>query len=101
MHAATGHATVDDGPEPLIPDDALHMEPPSRSHAVKVVLVGLVVWAVPIAVVAALFGADSIFVDQAFFFTGAALVTFGGAYAVLATSPSRRSRSTDGSRQAR
>jgi chromate transporter len=84
MHAATGHATVDDGPEPLIPDDALHMEPPSRSHAVKVVLVGLVVWAVPIAVVAALFGADSIFVDQAFFFTGAALVTFGGAYAVLA-----------------
>ena len=23
MHAATGHATVDDGPEPLIPDDAL------------------------------------------------------------------------------
>ena len=38
----------------------------------------------PIAVVAALFGADSIFVDQAFFFTGAALVTFGGAYAVLA-----------------
>jgi len=29
-------------------------------------------------------GGDSIFADQALFFTGAALVTFGGAYAVLA-----------------
>ena len=30
------------------------------------------------------FGWDSIFVDQGLFFSGAALVTFGGAYAVLA-----------------
>ncbi|CUR60792.1 putative chromate transporter, chromate ion transporter family protein (fragment) [metagenome] len=32
----------------------------------------------------AITGRDSIFADQALFFTGAALVTFGGAYAVLA-----------------
>ena len=30
------------------------------------------------------FGRDSVFVEQGLFFSGAALVTFGGAYAVLA-----------------
>jgi chromate transporter len=37
-----------------------------------------------VGAVVALTGRDSIFTDQALFFTGAALVTFGGAYAVLA-----------------
>ena len=73
-----------DGPSPLISDDQLHSEPPSRSHALKVIAIGVVAWAVPVGVVLAVVGRDSIFADQAFFFTGAALVTFGGAYAVLA-----------------
>ena len=73
-----------DGPEPLISDEQLHTEQPSRIHAAKVVAVGLVAWAVPVGVVVALTGRDSIFAQQALFFTGAALVTFGGAYAVLA-----------------
>ena len=72
------------GPTPLIPDDQLHSERPSRTHALKVVGVGLLAWAVPVAAVVAMTGRDSIFADQALFFTGAALVTFGGAYAVLA-----------------
>ena len=39
----------------------------------------------PIVVVAlAVFGRDSVFVDQGLFFSGAAVITFGGAYAVLA-----------------
>ena len=45
---------------------------------------GLIAWAVPVGAVIALTGRESIFTDQALFFTGAALVTFGGAYAVLA-----------------
>jgi len=73
-----------DGPPPLIPDDALHTERPSRVHAIKVVVIGVVAWAVPVAVVVAMTGRDSVFTDQALFFTGAALITFGGAYAVLA-----------------
>jgi chromate transporter len=73
-----------DGPAPLIPDDALHTERPSRVHALKVVMVGLLAWSVPVGLVVVLTGRDSIFTDQALFFTGAALVTFGGAYAVLA-----------------
>jgi chromate transporter len=39
---------------------------------------------VPLAVVAALTGAHSVFTEQGLFFSGAAVVTFGGAYAVLA-----------------
>ena len=84
MRAATGHGSGDVGPAPLIPDDALHSERPGRRHTLTVLLVGLVAWGVPVVVVAALTGGGSIFIDQALFFSGAALVTFGGAYAVLA-----------------
>jgi chromate transporter len=77
-------AGVPEGPAPLIADDALHHESPSRGHTLRVLAVGLVAWAVPVGVVVALTGRDSIFAEQSLFFTGAALVTFGGAYAVLA-----------------
>jgi chromate transporter len=50
---------------------------------VKVLGVGAVAWAIPVVAVLLLAGRHSIFADQAFFFSGAALVTFGGAYAVL------------------
>ena len=73
-----------DGPKPLISDEALHSELPSRTHSLKVVGIGVVAWAVPVGAVVAVTGRDSIFADQALFFTGAALITFGGAYAVLA-----------------
>ena len=77
------HGDPDGGPEPLIPDDALHQEPATRRHAAKVIAIGVVLWAAPVLAFVALSGRDSVFVDQAFFFSGAALVTFGGAYAVL------------------
>jgi chromate transporter len=72
-----------DAPQTLISDDQLHTERPSRTHAMKVISVGLVAWAVPVGLVVALTGRGSTFADQAVFFTGAAFVTFGGAYAVL------------------
>ncbi|MDX6357645.1 MAG: chromate transporter [Nocardioidaceae bacterium] len=84
MHAASGHGDDTDAAAPLIPDDALHAERPSRRHAVRVLAVGLVAWGVPLATVAALTGRHSVFTEQGLFFSGAALVTFGGAYAVLA-----------------
>jgi len=84
MTSKKAHGSADDGPPPLIPDDALHTERPSRVHALKVVVLGLLAWAVPVGLVIAVTGRHSIFTDQALFFTGAALVTFGGAYAVLA-----------------
>jgi chromate transporter len=57
---------------------------PSTLRAVCVVAVCLVLWALPVALVAQVFGAKSVFVQEAAFFSKAALVTFGGAYAVLA-----------------
>jgi chromate transporter len=84
LAAAAGHGDADDGPPPNIPDDALHAERPSSRRAVRVLAVGLVLWALPLVAVAVLAGGDSVFVEQGLFFSGTALVTFGGAYAVLA-----------------
>jgi chromate transporter len=84
MLRAAGHGRLDDGPAPLIPDEALHAERPSRAHAARVLTVGVIAWGVPLAWFAALTGTDSVFTQQGLFFSGAALVTFGGAYAVLA-----------------
>ncbi|MDF5755161.1 chromate efflux transporter [Spongiactinospora sp. TRM90649] len=74
----------DGGPAPLIPDDALHHARPSWRSAGRILAIGLVVWWVPVAAVALLFGTGSVFTTQGLFFSGTALVTFGGAYAVLA-----------------
>ena len=84
MRRSNQAADPAEGPAPLIPDDALHTEPPGRGHTVKVLAAGLLLWGVPVALVATLTGVHSIFTDQALFFSGAAVVTFGGAYAVLA-----------------
>jgi len=72
------------GPAPLIADDALHGERPSLARAVKILAIGLVVWAAPVLAAAELFGRSHVIVDQGVFFSGTAVVTFGGAYAVLA-----------------
>jgi len=69
---------------PLIADDALHADAPSLRRAVLVLGVGLIAWAVPMVAVVVLTGRHSVFTEQGLFFSGTALVTFGGAYAVLA-----------------
>jgi chromate transporter len=68
----------------LVRDDMPQEVTTSRRYTVVVLLVGLVAWAGPMALFAAFAGADSVFVEQGLFFSGAAVVTFGGAYAVLA-----------------
>jgi chromate transporter len=73
-----------DGPPPLIPDEALHAERPSQARTLRILGVGLLAWAVPLAAVAAFTGTGSTLTTQGLFFSGTALVTFGGAYAVLA-----------------
>jgi len=79
-----GHGDGDGGPAPVIPDDALHAERPTAKRAVKVLAVSLALWTAPLLAVAALAGSGSVLVEQGLFFSGTALVTFGGAYAVLA-----------------
>ncbi len=79
-----GHGDPEDGAAPLVSDDALHDDRPSARRALTVLAVGLVVWFLPVAVVAATTGTGSIYTQQGLFFSGTAVVTFGGAYAVLA-----------------
>lgn len=55
----------------------------SWRHAARVLAVGGALWVAPVAALIAWRGADSVLVREALFFARAALVTFGGAYAVL------------------
>ncbi len=57
---------------------------PSTAWAIKVSAVLLVLWFAPIVVIVGLTGGASVFTDIAVFFSKMAVVTFGGAYAVLA-----------------
>ena len=57
---------------------------PSARRVLKVLAVGLLLWFLPFIALTAWRGWDSLHVQQYRFFTQAALVTFGGAYAVLA-----------------
>ena len=81
--SAPSHGPAD-GPAPLISDEALHHEAPSLARNGRILALGLVLWFTPVALAAVVFSRNSVFVDQGLFFSGAAVVTFGGAYAVLA-----------------
>ena len=62
--------------------------PPSAPRpwgaSLRAIVVGLLVWIAPMAVVLALLGPDHVLWDVGLFFSKLAVVTFGGAYAVLA-----------------
>ena len=72
---------------PLVIDD--HAPPPahtlpSRVRAVKILALGLALWTLPLIGLVMWRGWGSLHAQEYRFFTQAALVTFGGAYAVLA-----------------
>lgn len=54
-----------------------------KRHSLRIIAIGLTLWFLPIVVAAVLLGRDHVFVDTGVFFSGTAVVTFGGAYAVL------------------
>ncbi len=79
-------AKEDEGPALLI-DDRQPPPPhtlPSRWRVLRVLGTGLALWLAPLLLLAAWLGAGGLHVHEYFFFTKAAFVTFGGAYAVLA-----------------
>ena len=63
-----------------IPDHAR----PNIPHALKVGAVWLLIWLAPVATLLIAFGEGNVFSQIALFFSKMAMVTFGGAYAVLA-----------------
>ncbi|MDH5323746.1 MAG: chromate efflux transporter, partial [Gammaproteobacteria bacterium] len=57
---------------------------PSLARAIRVSAVCLALWLLPIAGLAAWLGTNHVFVQEGMFYSKMAVVTFGGAYAVLA-----------------
>ena len=74
---SSGPALIDD--DTPTPRHALFAWP----KAVKVIVAALVLWAVALGLLVAAYGWESTFAQMGWFFTKAALLTFGGAYAVL------------------
>lgn len=72
-----GKALIDDGTP--TPEHALF----NRWRLFRVALVGVVLWATPMAALVLAWGWDHTLTQMGLFFTKAALLTFGGAYAVL------------------
>jgi chromate transporter len=81
-----GHGSADKSFGPALIDD--HTPPPPhalfrKSRLALVVAVGLALWLLPMALLVATQGIEGTLAQMAWFFTKAALLTFGGAYAVL------------------
>ncbi len=71
-----GRAVIDDAAESLAVK-------PSWARALRVTATCVALWAAPVVAVGLWLGWSSTWVDQGVFFSKAAMVTFGGAYAVL------------------
>jgi chromate transporter len=67
-----------------VPDGAARGIEPSLARTVRILAVGVLVWLGPVALVVTLVGNHGVIRDEATFFAVMSLVTFGGAYAVLA-----------------
>lgn len=57
---------------------------PSASWTLRVLLSGVLLWAAPVGLLLVVLGVRHVFTEEAIFFSKMAIVTFGGAYAVLA-----------------
>lgn len=78
--AAPGLAEAESALGEAAPAHAL----PNAARAWRVAILWLALWLAPVAVIVATLGQGSVFADIAVYFSEMAVVTFGGAYAVLA-----------------
>ena len=81
-----GHASAAKSAGPAVIDD--DTAPPehtrfSSGRLLRIAIVGAVLWALPMGLLTALLGWPHLLTQMSWFFTKAALLTFGGAYAVL------------------
>ncbi len=73
-------AFVDPAPVP----EPLDMPPVPWTRTVRTAMLWLAIWIVPLVAISAAFADTPVFADLSLFFSKLAVVTFGGAYAVLA-----------------
>ncbi len=82
-HGAGKGAIVADADTLLGEELPVHARP-TMAQSMRQAIVWLVLWLVPVAVLIIIAGWDNVFTQIAIFFSTMAVVTFGGAYAVLA-----------------
>jgi chromate transporter len=82
--ARTAHEVAADAPVPVIDAGSLTVVRPSAGRSVKLLALWLPLWFTPVLLCAWLLGAGHVFTQLGVFFSKIAVVTFGGAYAVLA-----------------
>ncbi|MCX7300006.1 MAG: chromate efflux transporter [Rhodobacterales bacterium] len=82
-HGKLGAAPVADA-ETVLGVELGTLTPEARRGALRAGIVALLLWVVPIALLLMVIGRDNVFADIALFFSKMAVVTFGGAYAVMA-----------------
>ncbi|WP_443191057.1 chromate efflux transporter [Pseudomonas indica] len=81
-----GHGAAKQSYGPALIDDDTPPPPHARfrwSRLVLLLVIGAALWVLPMGVLTALFGWEGTLTQMGWFFTKAALLTFGGAYAVL------------------
>ncbi|WP_208021256.1 chromate efflux transporter [Paracoccus alkanivorans] len=82
-HGKVGDKHVADADSALGETIPAHARPSTR-WALKIAGAFLILWLAPVVALLAVFGPGNVFADIAVFFSKMAVVTFGGAYAVLA-----------------
>jgi chromate transporter len=66
----------------LLPDDE-HLDPRLARRAMRAAAVCAVLWLVPVGIMLGVLGGGNVFAQEAVLFSKSAVITFGGAYAVL------------------
>lgn len=74
----TGHSSI------AAPEVPLHSVQPSLPRSLRICAICMALWLVPLIFLWMAFSWSSVFVQEGVFFSKAAVVTFGGAYSVLA-----------------
>ena len=78
-----GTASPENTTAPQPADGSFEPSYPPLTRALAIAAVFVVLWAIPVGALRLWRGSDDVLVQEALFFTRAAFITFGGAYAVL------------------
>jgi chromate transporter len=79
-----GHGSPAQEDDNLLGDELSDHAKPNAGRSLRVAVLWLALWLTPVLAFVLLFGEDDVFSQIAIFFSKMAMVTFGGAYAVLA-----------------
>lgn len=82
-HGKVGNVQIDDA-DTLLGEESPQHTQVNRAWAFRISAVFLILWLAPVALLFTTLGAENVFAQIAGFFSVMAIVTFGGAYAVLA-----------------